>query len=164
MKKIIVFLFAISFIVLLTKDNSVYIDNGIRYRIIANSDSVEDQNLKWKINDELITIIKKMDSSSKESMDQSIKEYIPEIENAIKKYTDIYSVNYGNNFFPQKEYKGTTYAKGYYPSLVITLGESSGHNWWCFMFPPLCSLEYQKDNISNVEYDFYFKKIINKYL
>ena len=163
MKKIIVFLFLCSSIFLFKMDNSIYISNSIRYRIIANSDNINDQKLKWEINKEIIPIINKMDSSSKEAMEYSIKNSIPKIEKIVSRYTNDFSINYGDNYFPQKEYHNVIYEDGYYPSLVITLGSSEGHNWWCFMCPPLCTLEASKENISDIEYDFYFKKIINKY-
>ena len=56
MKKIIVFLFLCSSIFLFKMDNSIYISNSIRYRIIANSDNINDQKLKWEINKEIIPI------------------------------------------------------------------------------------------------------------
>lgn len=164
MKKIIVFLCILSLFVLLKKDNSIYIDNAIRYRIIANDNSVFSQELKWKINSDIMPIINEMDSSSIESMDKSIKDNLMKIDNVVSKYTKNYSINYGNNYFPEKIYNNVKYDEGYYPSLVISLGKASGNNWWCFMFPPLCNIESQKDDISEVEYDYYFKKIINKFI
>lgn len=164
MKKIIVFLFLCASLILFKSDDSTYINNAIRYRIIANSDNFNDQKIKWDINREIIPIINKMDSSSKDKMSSSIIESIPHIDSIVSKYTSNYSINYGDNYFPKKEYHNVTYEEGYYPSLVITLGNSDGHNWWCFMFPPLCALEASKDEISDVKYEFYFKKIINKYI
>ena len=41
-------------------------------------------------------------------------------------------------FIPEKQYNGETYEAGYYESLVITIGEGMGNNWWCFMNPDLC--------------------------
>ena len=164
MKKIIVFLCLVSVLLLVKKDNNVFIKNAIRYRIIASDNSVLSQDLKWKINSEIIPIINEMDSSSLESMDKSIKDNLPIIEEVVKKYTNDYKINYGNNYFPEKKYHNVKYDAGYYPSLVIYLGKSSGNNWWCFMFPPLCTIEAQKENLSDVEYDYYFKKIINKFI
>ena len=47
-------------------------------------------------------------------------------------------INYGKNYFPEKNYKGITYEAGEYESLVISLGEAEGNNWWCVMYPALC--------------------------
>ena len=164
MKKIIVFLFIISLLFIIGNHNRIFINNGIRYRIVANGDDKSSQELKWQINSEVIPIIETFDHSSKEKMQQSIKDNLEKIDSVVKKYTDNYKIVYGDNYFPEKEYNNVTYKDGYYDSLVIYLGSSTGHNWWCFMFPPLCELEIQKDNLSDIEYDFYFKSIIKKYL
>lgn len=66
------------------------------------------------------------------------------------------------NYFPEKEYKGVKYDEGYYESLVITLGEGKGKNWWCVLFPPLCLVEAEESD--KVEYKFFIKELIDKYL
>ena len=49
-----------------------------------------------------------------------------------------YNINFGYNYFPAKQFKGHTYEEGYYESLVVSIGEAKGDNWWCVMFPPMC--------------------------
>ena len=73
-----------------------------------------------------------------------------------------YNINFGLNYFPSKEYKGITYDEGYYESLVITLGEGKGDNWWCVLFPPLCLLEAEES--TEVEYTSFVKELLDKYL
>ena len=73
-----------------------------------------------------------------------------------------YDINFGLNYFPSKEYKGITYDEGYYESLVITLGEGKGDNWWCVLFPPLCLLEAEES--TEVEYTSFVKELLDKYL
>lgn len=68
---------------------------------------------------------------------------------------------FGFNYFPSKKYKGITYKDGYYESLVVTLGEGKGDNWWCVLFPPLCLLEAEES--TDVEYKSYVKELIDKY-
>ena len=65
--------------------------------------------------------------------------------------------------FPKKVYKGKTYQPNNYESLVITLGEGDGENWWCVLFPPLCLLEAEESE-EEVEYNFFFKTILDKIL
>ena len=77
-------------------------------------------------------------------------------------YTLGYKINYGLNYFPEKNYKGVTYKAGEYESLVVTLGEGKGKNWWCVLFPPLCILEAEES--TEVEYKFFIKEMIDKYL
>ena len=74
-----------------------------------------------------------------------------------------YKINYGMNYFPEKEYKGVTYEEGEYESLVITLGNGLGENFWCVLFPPLCLLEADEEETEEVEYTSFVKEIIDKY-
>ena len=79
-------------------------------------------------------------------------------------YNKKYTINYGYNYFPKKKYKGITYKEGNYESLVITLGEGAGDNFWCVLFPPLCLIEADETSNDNVEYKFFVKELIDKYL
>ena len=54
------------------------------------------------------------------------------------------------------------YDGGYYNSLVVTLGDGEGDNWWCVLFPPLCLME-ENETTSDVEYKFFVKSIIEKF-
>ena len=82
----------------------------------------------------------------------------------INNYNIPFNLNYGNNYFPEKEYKGITYKEGYYESLVVTLGEGAGDNWWCLMFPPLCLMEAEEKELNNVEYKIFIKDVFKKYM
>ena len=66
------------------------------------------------------------------------------------KYNMEYTVDFGYNYFPEKKYRGLKYEEGYYESLVITIGEGKGDNWWCVLFPNLCLVDLE--NKTNVEY------------
>ena len=71
-----------------------------------------------------------------------------------------YTVNYGYNYFPNKEYRGIKYNEGYYESIVISIGEAQGDNWWCVLFPNLCLIDLEQKN--NVEYKYWIVETINK--
>ena len=53
------------------------------------------------------------------------------------------------------------YNEGYYESVVVTLGEGLGDNWWCVLFPPLCMIEAEES--TDVEYTTIVKEVIDKY-
>lgn len=167
MKKLIVILFIITIIsVLLNSKEQVIIPNtAIRFRIIANSNSKEDQDLKYEIRNEIEpTLIEELyQANNIEEARENISSYIPQIEKTIKKYDTSYDINFGSNYFPEKEYKGVIYPEGEYESLVITLGNGLGDNWWCVLFPPLCLLEGEESDINNTEYKFYVEEILNKF-
>jgi len=167
MKKIIIILFILTLCtVLFNKEKQVVIPNtAIRFRIIANSDSKKDQSLKYKIRNDIEPDIINTISSVKtiEEARNNIVSYIPNIEEKISTYTQDYKINYGNNYFPKKEYKGVIYEEGEYESLVITLGNGLGENWWCVLFPPLCLLEAEESEIENTEYKFFINEVLSKF-
>ena len=166
MKNIIIILFVtmVLAVFLNEKEQILIPDNAIRFRIIANSNTNEDQKLKISIkNDvekELYSLIK--DAKNIDDARKIINNNIDNVNDILNKYNVKYDINYGNNYFPIKEYKGITYKEGEYESLGITIGEGLGQNWWCVLFPPLCLLDQEKD-LSNVEYSLYASKLINKF-
>lgn len=162
MKKIIVLLFALTIIYISKSEEEIIIPtNSIRYRIIANSDSTKDQmlkmNIKEKLDEEILPILS--DSNSIEDSRLLIKDNLDNIKNIVSKYTDDFDVNYGKNYFPKKTYKGINYDAGNYESLVITLGSGLGKNWWCVLYPPLCLID---ENTNDVEYTTLVKEILKK--
>ena len=75
---------------------------------------------------------------------------------------ETFSINYGNNYFPEKQYRGVKYKEGEYESLVVKIGKGEGKNFWCVLFPPLCLIDEKKET-SNIEYRILIKDILNKY-
>ena len=71
-----------------------------------------------------------------------------------------FNINIGNNYFPDKNYKGVKYQAGYYDSVVINLGDSKGLNWWCVIYPPLCLIE---EDTEQVEYTSLVSEILSKF-
>lgn len=166
MKKIIVVLFIImvTAVFINEKESLLIPDNAIRFRVIANSDSEEDQKLKMRVKNDVEQELYKLigDAKNIEEARNIIENNLEKVDNILKEYNVSYDISYGNNYFPEKEYKGITYNAGTYESLVITLGSGIGQNWWCVLFPPLCLLDEQ-DNLENVEYQLYANKLINKF-
>ena len=123
-----------------------------------------DQDLKLMIKDEVENEIYKLTKNVNNIDDarKVLNNNLDVIDEVVKKYNVSYDLSFGNNYFPEKEYKGIKYAAGNYESLVITLGEGKGKNWWCVLFPPLCLLD-EKENLKNADYEFYATKIINKF-
>jgi len=175
MKKLMIIL-AIIIIPLVIKKNiaaeTIEIPNdAIRIRVIANSNSINDQYEKLKVKDNVQLYLQELlkDATTKEESETIIKNNLMSIEKKVKdSLKDIgsltkYNIRYGNNYFPQKDFKGLTYEEGYYDSLVITLGKGQGNNWWCVLFPPLCLMETEEDSMSNVEYELFVTEVLSKY-
>ena len=175
MKKIIFVCLAIVMIIFLnnnTVTEEIVIPNdSIRIRVIANSNSKEDQKLKQNVKKSIQTQLSEMlkDAKNIDDVRKILKENLSDVEYTVEKELDrnnakkTFEVNYGYNFFPQKVYKGIIYEEGNYESVVIKLGESKGDNWWCVLFPPLCLVEADEENMEEVEYKSFIKEIIDKY-
>lgn len=134
-------------------------ENSFRFRIIANSNSVEDQNDKIKIRNILTNNFASNNSkiTSKEEAMILISSQISNINELVdSNYSKNYRISLGKNYFPEKEYNDVIYKDGYYDSLVVTLGDGLGDNWWCVLFPPLCMLDVEEnEDKENVDYHFF---------
>lgn len=144
-------------------------EDSIRIRILANSNNDEDLAVKEEVKDDVQKELNEILKNSKNIKDarKTIITSMPEISNTVEKSLisqNVYQkfdINYGYNYFPDKEYKGVIYNEGYYESVLVTLGEGMGNNWWCVLFPPLCLIEGQVNE--EVEYKLFVKEMINKY-
>lgn len=144
--------------------------SAIRFRVLANSNSPRDQKIKEDVRDrmqtELYTLLENSKSTNEaRTLIQDHMSTFKEILNDEMKDRDyLYTIDYGMHEFPEKTYKGITYEAGQYESLLVTLGEGEGDNWWCVLFPPLCLLEAEETTeADDVEYKFFIKELIEKY-
>lgn len=169
MKKIFIILSVIILIVVGNKENEKITipDKSIRIRVIANSNNLEDQILKLKVKESVTNKLYENLKTTKtiEDARTSIKNNLNNIDNIVKTTlnNDKYTINYGNNYFPEKELYGISYNEGNYESLVIKIGESKGNNWWCVLFPPICMIEGEYSDINNVEYKSKVLEILKEY-
>lgn len=121
----------------------------IRFHVLANSNTEEDQSLKLKVRNEIIsTFNKELEfNTSKEESEVLIISKLDEIreqaEETIKKEGYNYEVNvyYGNYEFPRKQYEDIVLPAGNYDAVKIEIGKAEGNNWWCVMFPQLCFVD-----------------------
>lgn len=145
-----------------------------RLHVIANSDSTEDQNLKYKVRDKILEYINTLidvNSNSKEEVINIVNQNIAILkqvaQNTVYENGFNYNVNIsiGNFYFPTKYYGDISLPAGYYDALRVEIGNAKGQNWWCVMFPPLCfvdvtsgivpddSKENLQENLPREEYD-----------
>lgn len=152
---------------------STDISNSVfRLHVIANSDSVEDQNLKYVVRDNVLKYMNEIakNVTSKEEVIKLITEHKNDFYDiAIQTIRDEgydydVNINIGNFEFPTKTYGDISLPAGCYDALRIEIGTASGKNWWCVMFPPLCfvdvtsgivdneSKELMQENLTDEEY------------
>lgn len=172
MKKLMIITAIIIVIISIGKEQKVVIPKeAIRFRVIASSNTKADQDLKKKVTTNVyhhLSTLSFVDINQEEAKEE-IKSQIPKIDNIVSKTLEEanlskeYHINYGLNYFPEKEYKGVIYKEGKYESLVVTLGDGLGDNFWCVLFPPLCLLETDESKTSDVKYTSFIKEVIEKY-
>lgn len=170
-KKILLIILALITIFELKNHTNEYViipKESIRFRIIPNSNTLEDITMKEKVKTEITDVISNIETTTdiKETR-KKITESIPTIENKInnlfekENYNQLFKIKYGINHFPEKIYKNVKYQEGDYESMVIEIGEAKGDNYWCVLFPPLCMIDAEESD--DVEYSFFISEIINKY-
>ena len=124
-------------------------NNVLRLHVLANSNSEEDQNLKYKVRDNLLSYMNEIcgNWSTKQeaiTLVEKSKEKFKQIAiDTIKNegyYYDV-NINIGNFEFPTKDYGDISLPAGFYDALRVEIGEAKGRNWWCVMFPPLCFVD-----------------------
>ena len=176
MKRLILFILTIIVLinVIGTYKEDYYIipDESIRIRIIPNSDNITDQYIKKQVKTNLeIEVEEDLKNSnsieeSRKIINNNLNNYQKTIEEVLKNENtnQNFQIDYGYHYFPEKTYKGVKYKEGEYESLLVTLGKGKGDNWWCILFPPLCSLEVEENNSENIEYSLYIKEMFEKYL
>ena len=120
-----------------------------RLHVIANSNSDEDQNLKYEVRDSIINYMNSIinNDMSKIEVINIANENINELKNIAQKTVQEAGYNYdinvsiNNTFFPTKTYGNISLPCGYYDALQIKIGKAEGKNWWCVMFPALCFVD-----------------------
>lgn len=121
----------------------------IRFHVVANSDSENDQLLKLKVKEKVVTYLQAVIKEAKtiEEARQKLTKQLPEVEKIaiqeMKKEGYDYGADatLGNCYFPVKEYGDLIFPAGEYEALQVNLGESKGKNWWCVMYPTLCFID-----------------------
>lgn len=124
-------------------------DRVLRFHVRANSDSEEDQNLKYKVRDQVVGMMQAYlrDAADKEEAEQILSQHLPELlceaEKVVKEQGYPYQVTASvqKEQFPERIYGDMCFPEGKYDALVIEIGSGNGHNWWCVMYPSLCFLD-----------------------
>lgn len=122
-------------------------DRVVRLHVLANSDSKEDQALKLKVRDAILerTAETVRGVEDREEAEQRLTAVLPELEETASAVIADAGYAYGvrvelaETAFPTKEYEGFALPAGEYLALRVLIGAAEGQNWWCVVFPPLCT-------------------------
>ncbi len=120
--------------------------NVVRLHVIANSDSIEDQQIKLKVRDALLEKNNAM-LSGEVNKENALEYFKDSREDLLKTANEALlqngcnynaEITLGTEYYTTRQYGNLTFPAGEYMSLRVVLGEGEGQNWWCVMFPPLC--------------------------
>lgn len=122
-------------------------DKVVRLHVLANSDSEEDQALKLLVRDRVLERTEELLESApdRETAEALLRSILPELERLATEeiqangYSYPASVELTETAFPTREYDGFTLPAGRYLALRVVIGQGAGKNWWCVVFPPLCT-------------------------
>ena len=142
----------------------------LRLHIRANSNTTEDQNIKYKVKNVVVDLLTPIVVGVKNK--QELQEILLQNEKSIEQSVDIYlkenGFDYGcdmkinNEFFPTRSYQDVVLDADYYDALIINLGSGTGDNWWCVVYPPLCFVG-DDINSKNIVYKSKLKEIIYQF-
>lgn len=128
-----------------TKAECEIYDSCVRLHILANSDSEKDQSLKLKVRDKMLEKISSYELKSKgealSKIEDDKDELIEIAKEVIKENGEEYDVDLeiGVEKYPTRYYEDFSLPAGKYTSVIVKIGEAKGENWWCVLYPPLCT-------------------------
>lgn len=118
----------------------------LRFHVLANSDSTEDQDLKLQVRDAVGSYMQEQlaNVNSLAECEKVVAEDLTEIEKVAEAtirengYDYTVTASLEQTTFPVKTYGNYTFPSGEYEALRVVIGEGNGHNWWCVMYPNMC--------------------------
>lgn len=122
------------------------VEDSLKIRVVANSNTKADQQLKLEMVENLTPFFTQIQNNELANRDND--EVYTELASYLEKnYADAnVKMNLGNNLMPPKLQSNMFYPQSYYQSLVLTIGDGRGDNWWCSIFPNICERSADKDD------------------
>ncbi len=141
--------------VLKVEDIALEKDELLRFHIIANSNSFQDQSLKREVKRSLKKEIEEIlgEVESTEQARIKLNKNLALLKNRLKSRHSKLDNNYQVNLelkrkeFPKRSYGGLSLEAGQYDTLQVELGRAQGSNWWCVLFPPFCIVDLEEEDI-----------------
>lgn len=137
--------------------------NTLRLHIIARDDSALNQHIKSQVQQATEKLWPALYCDA-DSFDQAVRitednlDYIQQVtDNTLKKLNAGYSssCNVEEFYFDTTNHGAITLPRGKYTALTIRLGQATGRNWWCIVYPDIrCGIggEYE-DNSRNTLFE-----------
>ena len=165
MKNIVRTLILLLSLFLISGCSAMNASDYLRIHIRANSNTIEDQNIKYLVKDVMVEYMTPLlsDAKSKEEAVEIIEDNFNNLTQLVNEVLAQNGFNYtcsiviNNEFFPTRSYEDLTLDSGFYDAVIVNLGEATGNNWWCVVYPNMCFNE-----LNNIVYKSKIWEIINK--
>lgn len=171
---IIIFVIGLIIFASLGNDNDNKADTHtdfIRIHIRANSNSDKDQSVKYAVKEDVVAFLTPLiaECGTREDVISVIGKNITGVSKAaaarLKKEGFSYGAraDFSEEYFPARDYDGLTLESGFYDAVILYLGEGTGDNWWCVVYPPLCFVNTEFTGGEGVRYKSKIAELIKKY-
>ena len=169
---VVILIFAISFFVFSNiSQKEIDASDYLRIHIRANSNSSVDQNVKYKVKDEVVSALTPLlsEAKSKEESIEIIYKNLDLITSVADKVLMENCFSYKSKaqikseYFPTRTYESLTLESDVYDALIINLGSGLGDNWWCVAYPPMCFISYEDNDDKNIVYRSKIVEIIKNF-
>lgn len=152
------------------ESQSLDASNYLRIHIRANSNSCEDQTVKYEIKDKVVEKLAPLlsDAKTKKQAVTIIQNNLTMITSTVDLLLEEKGFNYKSSasikseYFPTRTYDSLTLSSDVYDALIINLGTGKGDNWWCVAYPPMCFVNFDNGS-ENVVYKSKLVEIVENF-
>ncbi len=143
---ILTLIFVLGYAAMSADSQRMLADDIVRLRVVANSDSAEDQQIKLRVRDAVIREVSTWEQSadSATGMLTLLQQHQTDIARAVSRTlrqngcAATFTIRLDQDYYPTRQYDTFSLPAGEYRGLRIFLGDAKGHNWWCVLYPSLC--------------------------
>ncbi len=143
---VLTLIFVLCYAVISEASQRTLAEDIVRLRVVANSDSVEDQRIKLQVRDAVLREISAWAESADSAPDmlalleQHRKDIARTVSQTLRQNgrAETFTIRLDQDYYPTRQYDTFSLPAGEYQGLRIFLGNARGHNWWCVLYPSLC--------------------------
>ena len=115
----------------------------VRLHVQAKDDTPEEQRVKLAVRDEVLEYLQPVlaEAQNKAQAQALLDDCMEDIRAAAMTAAGDrqVAVTLTEEFYPTRVYEDFSLPAGRYTSLRVILAEGNGQNWWCVVYPPLCT-------------------------
>lgn len=131
----------------------------LRLHVVAASDSRADQEVKLRVRDVVLDTLSQglADVADPDQAVEYVRSMLPQLTRVCNEaleqagFSDTVKITLGEEAFPQREYDTFRLPSGVYQALRVVIGPGQGHNWWCVVFPSLCTGATQEEFVATAQ-------------